>query len=85
MRDHTRRKEQTMQAQEGSLAQLHDTILVRLGIALGNVRLVTIGAPFAEELVRVVEGDLLDALQAVHEAERVTRQIAGLVAEEGDR
>lgn len=47
-----------------SQLELHQMIRARLCSALGNTRLLFIGAPFVEELVRCVEGDLLDALQA---------------------
>jgi hypothetical protein len=63
-------------SEQTPLPELHRAILARLGAAIGNLRLIAIGAPFTEELVRIVEVDLLDALQATRQANRLTEQLA---------
>lgn len=56
---------------EASLESLHREIILRLGCAIGNLRLIAVGAPFATDLVRLAEQDIDAALTAARDAEDV--------------
>lgn len=59
-----------------SLKELHRDIIVRLAAAIGNLRMVALGAPFAAELTDAAESDLQAALAAAREAETMRAEIS---------
>jgi hypothetical protein len=60
-----------------SLKELHRDIIVRLAAALGNLRLLAIGAPFASELVKLAENEVEAALLSAQDAEALRAEICG--------
>jgi hypothetical protein len=60
-----------------SLKELHRDIIVRLAAALGNLRLLAIGAPFASELIKLAESEVEAALEMAQEAEAIRAEITG--------
>jgi hypothetical protein len=62
-----------------SLEQLHRDCIVRLAEALGKLRMLAIGAPFADELVELAEDDVKAALHAVRAAEALRTEIRRMV------
>jgi len=65
---------------ESSLESLHREIILRLGCAIGNLRLIAVGAPFAADLVRLAEQDIDAALTAARSAEDVRTHLLHVVA-----
>jgi hypothetical protein len=68
-----------MDSSNKSLEELHQELIVRLASALGNLRLLAIGAPFACELIRLAEHDVEAALTATRSAESVRYELSGLL------
>ena len=66
-----------------SLEQLHRQIIIRLAAALGNLRMLAIGAPFATELIRLAVDEVEVALEAAREAESVRRDLRRAVGSAG--
>ena len=59
-----------------SLELEHRQIIIRLASALGNLRMLAIGAPFAAELVQLASDEVEVALQAAREAETIRLELA---------
>jgi hypothetical protein len=59
-----------------SLEHLHRQITIRLASALGNLRMLAIGAPFANELVMLAAEEVEVALEAARAAEAVRFELA---------
>jgi hypothetical protein len=59
-----------------SLEHLHRQITIRLASALGNLRMLEIGAPFASELVALATDEVQLALEAARTAEEVRFELA---------
>ncbi len=68
-----------MRSDDPSLRELHHTIRLRLGTAIGNLRLLAIGAPFGEEMIQLIERDLFEALKAATAIEQVEHELTGLL------
>lgn len=62
-----------------SLTELHHTIRARLGSAVAHTRLLSVGAPFVDEIIRLIEGDLLDALQALRAIDEIEDDLGRLL------
>jgi hypothetical protein len=62
-----------------SLESLHREIILRLGTAIGNLRLIAVGAPFAAELVKLAEQEVEAALAAAREAEAARRRVSSAI------
>ena len=65
-----------MHAERLSLQQLHRDVIVRLASATGNLRMLTIGAPFVSELVQLARRRCAGTLDAAREAEDVRASIS---------
>ena len=59
-----------------SLAHLHRQITIRLASALGNLRMLEIGAPFTTELVALAADEVEVALETARAAEVVRFELA---------
>jgi hypothetical protein len=59
-----------------SLEHLHRQITIRLASALSNLRMLEIGAPFANELVTLAADEVEVALDAARSAETVRFELA---------
>jgi hypothetical protein len=64
-----------------SLQGLHRGIIFHLGSALGNLRLIAIGAPFASELVKLAEREVEAALDLAREAEQMRAALSTALGE----
>jgi hypothetical protein len=64
-----------------SLQGLHRGIILRLGSALGSLRLIGVGAPFTGELVKLAEEDIEAALRLARDAERTRSDISTALGE----
>jgi hypothetical protein len=62
---------------EQSLQHLHRNIILRLAAALGNLRLLAVGAPFAAELASLAEQEVSAALTSARLAEQLRTKTAG--------
>lgn len=58
-----------------SLRELHRDIIVRLATAVGNLRMVAVGAPFVGELIRLAETEVEAALDSARQAEQVRAEL----------
>lgn len=61
---------------DNSLERLHRQIIIRLASALGNLRMIAIGAPFAAELVTLATDEVEVALEAARAAETARFELA---------
>jgi hypothetical protein len=68
-----------------TLAQAHDQIATQLARSLGNLRLLAIGAPFTEEIVRVIEADLVAALGEARRARTLAGDLRETLGAESER
>ena len=59
-----------------SLEHLHRQITIRLASALGNLRMLVIGAPFTSELVTLATDEVEGALETARAAEAVRIELA---------
>jgi hypothetical protein len=63
-----------------SLRELHRDIIVRLATAVGHLRMVAVGAPFAGELIRLAETEVDAALDSARQAEQVRAELERILA-----
>ena len=68
-----------------TLARALDQLAAHLAQALGNLRLLAVGAPFTEEIVRLIENDLVAALNEVRQARELSGDVRSALGAEGER
>jgi hypothetical protein len=68
-----------------TLARAHDQLAAQIARSLGNLRLLAVGAPFTEEIVRVIESDLLSALNEVRQARELSGDLRSTLGAEDER
>jgi hypothetical protein len=68
-----------------SLAVAQAEISLRLTQSLGNLRLLGVGAPFTQEILRLVEADLLVALECNRTVRELCGTIRSALGAEGER
>ena len=68
-----------------TLAQAHDQLATHVAQALGNLRLLAVGAPFTGEIVRLIESDLVSALDETRQARQLAGDLRSTLGAEGER